>query len=112
MLRKYSLTLDDFKKIKLRCNKKKIKFMTSPFDEESLQIVKKLNPEYVKIASGEITNIPLLRSIGKLNKKVIIMSTGMSNFEICSAIKVLVKSGLRKEKISILHCSTEYPAKV
>ena len=42
--------------------------MTSPFDEESLQIVKKLNPEYVKIASGEITNIPLLRSIGKLNK--------------------------------------------
>ena len=112
MLRKYSLTLDDFKKIKLRCNKKKIKFMTSPFDEESLQIVKKLNPEYVKIASGEITNIPLLRSIGKLNKKVI-MSTGMSNFEeICSAIKVLVKSGLRKEKISILHCSTEYPASI
>ena len=112
MLRKYSLTLDDFKKIKLRCNKKKIKFMTSPFDEESLQIVKKLNPEYVKIASGEITNIPLLRSIGKLNKKVI-MSTGMSNFEeICSAIKVLAKSGLRKEKISILHCSTEYPASI
>ena len=112
MLRKYSLTLDDFKKIKLRCNKKKIKFMTSPFDEESLQIVKKLNPEYIKIASGEITNIPLLRSIGKLNKKVI-MSTGMSNFEeICSAIKVLVKSGLKKEKISILHCSTEYPASI
>ena len=73
--------------------------MTSPFDEESLQIVKKLNPEYVKIASGEITNIPLLRSIGKLNKKVI-MSTGMSNFEeICSAIKVL-KSGLRKENLN------------
>ena len=72
--------------------------MISPFDEESLQIVKKLNPEYVKIASGEITNIPLLRSIGKLNKKVI-MSTGMSNFEeICSAIKVLAKSGLRKKK--------------
>ena len=112
MLKKYSLTFNDFKKIKSRCLKKKIKFMTSPFDEESLKIVKKLNPSYIKIASGEITNVPLLRSIGKLKKKVI-MSTGMSSMkEITTGVQILIKSGLRKKNISVLHCSTEYPANI
>lgn len=110
MLKKYSLKYEDFKKIKARCIKKKIKFMTSPFDEESIKIIKKLNVEFVKIPSGEITNVPLLRSIGNLKKKII-LSTGMSNLqEIKKAIEILVKSGAKKNNISILHCNTQYPA--
>lgn len=110
MLKKYSLNYDDFKKIKARCLKKKIKFMTSPFDEESLKILKKLKVKFVKIPSGEITNVPFLRSIGNMNKKVI-LSTGMSNLkEIKLAIEILIKGGAKKNNISILHCNTQYPA--
>ena len=110
MLKKYSLSFKDFKKIKARCIRKKINFMTSPFDEESVKIIKKLNLQFVKIPSGEITNIPLLRSIGKLGKKII-LSTGMSNLqEIKKKIQILLKSGIKKNYISILHCNTQYPA--
>jgi len=110
MLKQYSLKFDDFKKIKKRCLKKKIKFMTSPFDEDSVKVIKKLGLDYIKVPSGEITNVPLLRCIGKLKKKVII-STGMSNLnEIRNAIGILVKSGTKKKNISVLHCNTQYPA--
>jgi len=110
MLKKYSLSFEDFKKIKARCTRKKINFMTSPFDEESVKIIKKLNVKFVKIPSGEITNVPLLRSIGKLRKKII-LSTGMSNLqEIKKAIQILLKSGVKKNYIFILHCNTQYPA--
>ena len=86
--------------------------MTSPFDEESVEFLNKLKVQYIKIPSGEITNIPYLRKIGKLKKKII-LSTGMSNLkEIRNAINLLTKSGTNKDKISILHCSTEYPATI
>ena len=76
--------------------------MTSPFDEESVKIIKKLNVKFVKIPSGEITNVPLLRSIGKLRKKII-LSTGMSNLqEIKKAIQILLKSGVKKNYCT--HC--------
>ena len=72
-------------------------------------IFKKLKLNLLKIPSGEINNIPLLQSIGKLKKKVI-LSTGMSSLkEINDAIKILVSYGLKKQ-ISILQCTTEYPA--
>lgn len=112
MLKKYSLSYDDLKKIKARCIRKKIKFMASPFDEQSAMILKKMKPRFIKIPSGEITNIPLLRLIGKFKIKVII-STGMSKLdEIKNAISILTNSGLKKKNISILHCSTEYPANI
>lgn len=112
MLKKLSLSFSDFKKIKKRCITRKIRFMTSPFDEESVEFLNKLKVQYIKIPSGEITNIPYLRKIGKLKKKII-LSTGMSNLkEIRNAINLLTKSGTNKDKISILHCSTEYPATI
>ena len=110
MLKKLSLSFSEFKKIKKRCKKKGIKFMSSPFDEISIDFLKKLNVSYIKIPSGEITNIPYLKKIGQLKKKII-LSTGMSNLnEIKLAIKVLIKSGTRRNKISLLHCTTQYPA--
>ena len=110
MLKKLSLSFSEFKKIKKRCEKKKIKFMSSPFDETSIDFLRRLNVSYIKIPSGEITNIPYLKKIGKLKKKII-LSTGMSKLnEIKLAIKVLIKSGTHRNKISVLHCTTQYPA--
>ena len=112
MLKKLALSEQDLKKIINRCLKKRIKFMSSPFDFESINFLKKLNIRIIKIPSGEITNIPYLRKIGSLNRKII-LSTGMSNMrEIRSAISILEQSGTRKKNISILHCSTEYPASI
>ena len=83
--------------------------MSSPFDLESIDILSKLGLEIFKIPSGEITNLPYLRKIGGLGKKVI-LSTGMSDLkEIEDALKVIIKAGTKKEDITVLHCNTEYP---
>ena len=91
------------------CKKKNIKFISSPFDHESIDLLNNLGLDIFKIPSGEITNLPYLRHIGKLKKKVI-LSTGMSNIkEVKSALDILIKSGTSKKKITILHTNTEYP---
>ena len=109
MLKEYELNENQFKKIVERCRIKKIKFLSSPFDIQSLNLLKKLKCTTIKIPSGEITNIPLLEEIGKSKRKVI-LSTGMSNFyEILKAIKILTSCGTKKQNISLLHCNTEYP---
>ena len=109
MAKKISLPLEDFIKLKKYCLKKKIGFLSTPFDIKSINLLNKIKLKCFKIPSGEITNLPYLREIGILNKKII-LSTGMANLkEIGNAIKVLIKSGTSKKKISILHCNTEYP---
>lgn len=91
------------------CDKKNILFLSSPFDFESIELLDKLGMQTFKIPSGEITNFPYLRKIGKLDKKVI-LSTGMSNLgEIETAISILTNAGTKRENITILHCNTEYP---
>jgi len=89
--------------------KKNIKFLSTPFDHDSIELLRDLGLEIFKIPSGEITNLPYLRHIGKLNKKVII-STGMSDMnEIKNALDILVNSGTKKSNITVLHANTEYP---
>lgn len=91
------------------CKQKNIKFLSTPFDVESVDLLHNLGLEIFKIPSGEITNLPYLRKIGKYNKQVI-LSTGMANLgEIESAIAVLVDSGTKRENITLLQCNTEYP---
>lgn len=110
MLKKLELSNTDFIELKKYCESKSVEFLSTGFDFESLEFLKTLNMNVWKIPSGEITNLPYLEFIGKLNKKVI-LSTGMSTIEeINDAVKVLVKSGTERSKISILHCTTEYPA--
>jgi len=112
LLKSLMLSKKDFKQIIARCKKKKIKFLSSPFDIGSIKILKNLKLKIFKIPSGEINNIPYLRYIGSLKKKII-LSTGMSNLsEVKSAIKILTKNGTKKKDISILHCNTEYPANI
>ena len=110
LLKKYELTENDYKKIIKRCKLKKIKFLSSPFDLKSINFLKKIGLKTIKIPSGEITNIPYLKEIGKLKLKVI-LSTGMSNVtEIQKAIQILRNSGTKKKNLILLHCNTEYPA--
>ncbi len=87
-----------------------IAFLSTAFDLESIKLLDDLGLEVFKIPSGEITNLPYLKKIAKLNKKII-LSTGMSNLgEIEAALGVLCKEGTQRANITLLHCTTEYPA--
>lgn len=109
MIKKLELDQQDFIILKNYCEEKKIGFLSTGFDSESIDFLSKLKLPYLKVPSGEITNIFLLRQIAKQNIPVI-MSTGMSELkEIIGAIDVLITNGLHKNKITILHCNTEYP---
>lgn len=91
------------------CKKKNILFLSSPFDNQSIDLLEKLGLEILKIPSGELTNYFYLKHIGKLNKKII-LSTGMANtYEISKALKILTSYGTKKKNITILHANTEYP---
>lgn len=107
MLKKYQLTEKDHKILVDYSKKKKINFLSTAFDELSLELLKKYKLDYIKVPSGEITNYPLLKQISKLKKKVL-LSTGMATVkEIKQAIKVLRK---KKKDIIIMHCTSDYPA--
>jgi N,N'-diacetyllegionaminate synthase len=91
------------------CKQKSIQFLSSPFDLESIDLLYSLGLEIFKIPSGEITNLPYLRKIGALKKKII-LSTGMADLgEIEDALDVLMEAGMVREDITVLHCNTEYP---
>lgn len=109
MLKKLELDLETHKELISYCNSKNIMFLSTPFDHDSIELLNDLGLEIFKIPSGEITNLPYLRHIGKLNKKVI-LSTGMADIgEIEDALDVLYKAGTRKENITVLHANTMYP---
>ena len=110
MLKKLELTNNQLLKLFNFTKSLGLRFVASPFDFESIKFIKKLKLDVIKIPSGEIDNVPYLQQIGKLNK-FIILSTGMSDLnEIKNAVKILNKFGTSKDKITILHCTTEYPA--
>lgn len=109
MLKKLELTYEMHLELIEHCKKNKIKFLSSPFDIDSLEMLIKLGIDFIKIPSGEITNFPLLRHVSSLNLPVV-MSTGMSNVkEIEDALNVLLENELTKKDISILQCNTQYP---
>ena len=109
MLKKLELSKEMHLELINYSKNKDIKFLSSPFDHDSIELLKDLGLEIFKIPSGEITNLPYLRLIGKLNKKII-LSTGMSNMnEVKNALDVLVSSGTKKNNITVLHANTEYP---
>ncbi|ARU59560.1 N-acetylneuraminate synthase [Oleiphilus messinensis] len=110
MVKKLELSFDDFVLLKSYAEEKGIEFLSTPFDLESISFLDNLGVRLFKIPSGEITNLPYLEQIAARNKEII-LSTGMASMaEIDAAVKVLVNSGTARDKISILHCTTEYPA--
>jgi len=109
MVKKLELDVDSHRILMKYCMEKNIMFLSTPFDHDSIELLTDLGLEIFKIPSGEITNLPYLRHIGKLNKKVI-LSTGMSDMgEIEDALDILTQSGTKKENIIVLHANTEYP---
>jgi N,N'-diacetyllegionaminate synthase len=109
MLKKLELDIDTHKELIGYCASKKIMFLSTPFDHDSIELLEGLGLEIFKIPSGEITNLPYLRHVGSLKKKVI-LSTGMANMdEIRDALDVLVQAGTKKEDITVLHANTMYP---
>jgi N,N'-diacetyllegionaminate synthase len=110
MLKKLEFTDEMHKACFKKCKKKKIIFMSSAFDIESLNYLKKFKLSYFKIPSGEITNIPYLEVLGKFKKKII-LSTGMSTMrEIKKAIQTLLINGTKKKNITLMQCTSAYPA--
>lgn len=83
--------------------------MSTPFDLVSIKLLAELGQDYMKVPSGEITNLPYLRAVAKAGQKVI-LSTGMSTLdEISTAIDILTSGPLNRQDIIVLHCNTEYP---
>ena len=109
MIKKLELDLDTHKELMAYCETKNIMFLSTPFDHDSIELLNDLGLEIFKIPSGEITNLPYLRHIGNLNKKVI-LSTGMADIgEIEDALDILINAGTKKENIIVLHANTMYP---
>lgn len=109
MLRRLELTAEMHKELIAHCAARNIGFFSTGFDIESIDLLVSLGQDHFKIPSGEITNLPYLRHIGRLGK-AIILSTGMATMgEIEAAIDVLDQAGTSRASITVLHCTTEYP---
>ena len=109
MVKKLELSFEQFIELEKYCRQKGIQFLSTGFDFESLEFLAGLGITIAKVPSGEITNLPYLRKVATLFPEVI-LSTGMANIsEIKDAVKVLTDNGISKDKITILHCNTEYP---
>lgn len=109
MLRRLELTYEMHKELIAYCEQCGIGFFSTGFDIKSIELLVELGLDIFKIPSGEIINLPYLRHIASYGKPVII-STGMSTLnEVEAALNILMKNGLKREKITVLHCNTEYP---
>ena len=107
MLKKLELTPDMHQELIEYCSQKKIMFLSTPFDIDSLRYLLQCGIEIIKIPSGEITNYPYLREVGRTGRPVI-LSSGMSRLdEVKAAVNVLREYG--SKDITVLHCNTEYP---
>ena len=112
MLKKLQLSLNDYKLIIEKCKSLNIEFLSTGFDLESLIFLDNFGIKRHKIPSGEITNLPYLRKISKFGKPII-MSTGMSTVdEIDAAINVLTGCGVSLKDLTLLQCTSEYPAPI
>ena len=109
MLKKLELTPRQHEELIAYCKQKGVRFLSTAFDLESIEYLHSLNLGLWKIPSGEITNYPYLKKIVQFGEPVI-MSTGMCSMDdVEQALNVLLKNGLTKDQITLLHCNTEYP---
>lgn len=107
MIKKLTLSYEEFVELERFCKEQKVYFLSTPFDCQSIEFLNRFDMPFWKIPSGEITNYPYLVKIAKTNKKVV-MSTGMSNLEeINQAVEVLRENGTKD--IVLLQCNTQYP---
>jgi len=109
MIKKLELDAETHKELIAYCQEKDIMFLSTPFDHGSIDLLNGLGLQIFKIPSGEITNLPYLRHIGSLGKKVV-LSSGMSTLEeVGDALNILINAGTSKDNITVLHANTMYP---
>ena len=112
MVRQLELTADEHAMLRARCSERGVLYISSPFDSTSLDELVSLSPDMIKIASGEITNLPFLRRVGAAGVPLL-LSTGMSTLdEVRIALSVLVDAGTPLVNIVVMQCTTQYPAPV
>lgn len=109
MLKKLEMGEDWYTVLIQRCQEKGIHFLSTGFDVDSIDFLNDLDIPFYKIPSGEITNKPYLQHIARKGKDII-LSTGMANLqEVKEAIEVMNAEGITRDRITVLHCNTEYP---
>ncbi len=109
MIKKLELDRAAHEELIQYCELKSICFLSTAFDHDSIDMLAELNIPFYKIPSGEITNLPYLRHIGRMGNSIV-MSTGMATLkEVRAALNILLEAGAEKNKITVLHCNTEYP---
>jgi N,N'-diacetyllegionaminate synthase len=112
MLARLQLDHEDFKVLREECERYKIEFLSTAFDTESLEFLAGMMPNRFKVPSGEITNLHYLRQVASYGKEIF-LSTGMASMaEIQTAVNALENSGMKREGIVILHCTTNYPTQM
>jgi N,N'-diacetyllegionaminate synthase len=110
MLHRLELSAEAHAQIVSRCRERSIGFLSTGFDIESVDFLIGLGIPLIKIPSGELTNLPYLRHVGALGLPTV-LSTGMAELdEVAQAIAVLETAGLPRKRLTVLHCTTEYPA--
>lgn len=109
MVKKLMLPLHEYAELAKICQAERIGFVATPFDLESVEYLASVGMDFMKVPSGEITDKPYLQAVAATGLPVV-MSTGMSTMtDIEAALNVLYAGGLTTDKITLLHCNTEYP---
>lgn len=109
MLKKLELDEPAHRALMSRCEERGIEFMSAAFDEASMKLLADLGIHRIKVASGEMPNVPLLRQVAKLNLPVL-LSTGMAVLdEVRASLEVLEDAGCPRDRVTVLHCTTQYP---
>jgi N,N'-diacetyllegionaminate synthase len=109
MIKKLELSYDMHLKLISKCKEKGIRFSSTGFDTSSVDVLIELGVDFLKVPSGEITNLPYLRHIASKNLPIV-LSTGMATLkEVEESLKILEVSGANRNQITVLHCNTEYP---
>jgi N,N'-diacetyllegionaminate synthase len=109
MLRRLELTREMHEDLLVHCRSRGIEFFSTGFDESSFDLLVELGLDHFKISSGDLTNLPYLRHVGR-HGKPLILSTGMATLEeVANALEALERAGTPRKLITVLHCNTEYP---
>ena len=107
LLDKYKLNFSDFRYLYKYAKTKKIKFLATAFEEESLKFLNTLKVDFIKVSSGEINNLPFLKLIKKTKKKVLLSTGASTTKDVANAL-----STLNKKDVTLLHCNSAYPSPI
>jgi N,N'-diacetyllegionaminate synthase len=108
MLKSLELSFPTFRRLKAYAKRRGILFLSTPDEEESADFLEEIGVPLFKIGSGEITNLPYLKHVGRKGRPII-LSTGMSTLaEVKAAVRAIEKT--RNRNLVLLHCVSNYPA--